>query len=97
MTHTQCNYWKCANSVGLFLVILFALCFSWYYIRPVEQELHMRLFRMAFFGFESMNPVGFILGAIQSYFLAYIGVGIWTLIGCCLKPNKGNSSCCGNK
>ncbi len=84
----KCNYWKCANSIGLFLVILFAICFFWYFMRPIEQDLHLRLFKMAFLGFNNMNPLSFIFGAIQTYIWAYIGVGIWYLIGCCYKGEK---------
>lgn len=92
-SHKKCNYWKCANAVGIFLVALFVICFVWYYVRPVEQELHLRLFRMAFFGFDEMNVASFVLGAIQSYVWGYVGVGLWTLAGCCLKPGE----CCGGK
>ncbi|MDP3995756.1 MAG: hypothetical protein Q8P74_00715 [bacterium] len=74
------NYFKLANSVGLFLAALFVVCFVWYYIRPIEQELHSGLFRLVFFGFNGMNFSSFIAGIIQSYLWAYIGVGIWKLI-----------------
>ncbi|MBI2463581.1 hypothetical protein HYV57_01345 [Candidatus Peregrinibacteria bacterium] len=97
MTHAKCNYWKCSNAIGLFLVILFVLCFAWYFIRPVEQELHLQLFRMSIVGFEEMNAIGFILGAIQSYILGYLGVGIWTLVGCCMKSGESHGSCCDGK
>lgn len=79
------NYWKCANKIGLFFVSLFLLCFVWYYIRPVEQDLHLRLFRLSFLGFSGMNLASFILGAIQTYVWAYIVVGLWRLFGCCHK------------
>jgi hypothetical protein len=78
----DCNYWQCANQFGLFLVILFVICFFWFYIRPVEQDLHLRLLRLSFFGFNDMGVLSFILGAIQSYIWGYIGVGIWCLAGC---------------
>ena len=84
----KCNYWKCANLIGLFLVILFTVCFFWYFIRPIEQDLHLRLFKMAYLGFSGMNPLSFIFGAIQTYIWAYIGVGIWYLVGCCYKGEK---------
>lgn len=77
------NYWKGANRLGLFLVILFIICFVWYYLRPVEQELHLKLLKMIYFGFSEMNLTSFILGLIQSYIWAYIIVGIWRLAGCC--------------
>jgi hypothetical protein len=74
-------YLKIANRIGIFLVMLFVICFLWYYIRPVEQELHLKLFRLAYFGFEDMSLSGFILGAIQTYIWAYIAVAIYCLIG----------------
>ena len=77
------NYLRCANRVGLFLVALFVICFAWYYIRPVEQELHLSLFKMAYFGFNDMGFVSFVLGAIQTYIWGYIFAGIWCLFGCC--------------
>ena len=75
------SYLKLANSVGLFLVILFAICFLWYFIMPAERELHLKLFRIAYSGFSGMNLLGFVFGAIQSYLWGYIGVGIWRLVG----------------
>ena len=88
MENNNCSYWKCANRIGLFLVILFVVCFLWYYIHPVEQTLHLKLFKMSFFVFSGMNFGSFILGAIQTYIWAYIGVGIWQLVGCCVKAGK---------
>lgn len=84
----KCNYWKCANRAGLFLVILFTICFFWYYIRPVEQELHLKFLRLSYFGFNGMNISSFILGVIQTYIWAYIAVGIWWLVGCCKKGTE---------
>jgi len=86
----KCSFLKCANSIGLFLVALFAICFLWYYIRPVEQVLHLKLFRMAYFGFRGMNVVSFVLGAVQTYIWAYVAIGIWQIVGCCFKAGKGD-------
>lgn len=88
MEETKCNFWKCANRIGLFLVLLFALCFVWYWVRPAEQELHLKLLRMAFLGFNGMTWGSFFLGAIQTYVWAYIGLGIWQVVGCCLKAGS---------
>lgn len=77
------SYWQYANRVGLFLVVLFVICFAWYYIRPVEQELHLKLLKLSFFGFNGMNLISLILGAIQSYIWGYIAVGVLRLVGCC--------------
>lgn len=84
----KCNYWRCANAIGLFLVVLFAVCFFWYFIRPVEQGLHLKLFQMAYLGFDGMNFLSFVLGAIQTYVWAYIGLGLWQLVGCCFKAGS---------
>jgi hypothetical protein len=78
----NCNYLECANRVGLFLTILFVICFAWYYIHPVEQELHLKLFQISYFGFSGMNFISFIFGAIQTYIWGYIAVGVGWLVGC---------------
>lgn len=84
----HCNFWKCANRIGLFLAALFVLCFLWYYIHPVEQEYHLRSLRLAFIGYSGMNGVSFVLGAVQAYIWAYIGLGLWHLFGCCMKSGQ---------
>ena len=90
MSRTKCDYWKCSNAIGLFLVGLFAICFLWFFINPVEQELHLALFKLSYWGFAEMNVAGFFLGAIQSYLWAYLAVGLWSLVGCCMK----GGDCC---
>lgn len=84
----KCSYWHCANRIGLFLAMLFVICFVWFYINPAETDLHLRNLRLAFIGFSGMNFSSFLLGLVQSYVWAYVGVGIWSLIGCCLKSDK---------
>jgi len=84
----HCNMWKCSNRVGLFLVALYVICFAWFFVHPVEPDLHLRLLRLSYFGFDGMNIVSFIAGAIQTYIWAYIGVGIWHVTGCCLKSGS---------
>lgn len=86
----KCSYFKCANRIALVGVVLFILCFIWYYIRPVEQDLHLRLFRMAYLGFSGMNAVSFILGAIQTYIWAHVVLGIWQLFVCCFRIGPRN-------
>lgn len=88
MKEKECGYWVCANRIGLFLVILFVICFIWYYIGPGDKSLHLRLFQLSFYGFSGVNFGSFILGAIQSYIWAYIGLGIWQLVGCCFKSGE---------
>ena len=83
MKNTKCSYIHCSHRVGLFLVILFVVCFAWYFINPVEQEMHLQMFKVSYLGFSGMNLTSFILGAIQTYIWAYLGVGIWQLVGCC--------------
>ncbi|MBT3948861.1 hypothetical protein HOF40_02120 [Candidatus Parcubacteria bacterium] len=84
-----------ANHIGFFFVLLFVVCFAWYFIHPVEQEMHLAMFRMSFFGFSGMNFVSFVLGAIQVYVWGYILVGLGYLMslvcGCCKKGKCGCS------
>ena len=82
------NFLQRANRLGLFLATLFALCFIWYFIRPVEQELHLGLLKLSYFGFSGMNFGSFILGAVQSYLWGYIFLGLWQLFGCCKRSEK---------
>ncbi|MBI5077618.1 hypothetical protein HZB94_04530 [Candidatus Falkowbacteria bacterium] len=78
----NCDCLKKGHRVGLFLVALFVLCFLGYYVRP-EQELHIKMLQMMFFGFSGMNVLSFILGAIQAFIWGYILSAIWCLTGCC--------------
>lgn len=73
------DFFKQAHRLGLFFIILFAVCFAWFYIQPEERELHVKLFRLSFLYFSEMNLLGIISGAIQSYLWGYIGVGMWAL------------------
>jgi len=79
------NFWRRANSIGLFLVILYIICFAWYFIHPVEQLTHVKMLKLAYFGFDGMNTTNFVLGAIQTYVWGYIFVGIFQLVNCCRK------------
>ena len=87
---SSCSYLGCANKVGLFFIILFALCFFWYFIHPVEQELHLSSLKLAFFGYTGMDVKSFILGAIQVYIWGYIAVGAWRIVSC----HNCGSCCC---
>jgi len=73
------NYIKKSHQVGVFFIFLFAVCFAWFFVYPISGSLHMDLFRMAFVGFQDMNVVGFILGAVQVYVWAYGGIALWSL------------------
>ena len=84
----ECGLWKCGSRIGLFLAAFFVICFVWYYLRPVEQGLHMKLLKMSYSGFDGMNTKSFLLGLVQSYIWGYIGVGLWLLVGCCHKHSK---------
>jgi len=87
---------KHANGVGLFFVALLAICFAWYFIHPVEQDLHMSLLKLSFFGFDGMNAVSFLLGALQAYVWGYIVVGIVCLVkrSCHHHHDGKNKDCC---
>jgi len=85
MHKAQCGFFRCSNSVGLFLASLFVVCFAWYFVHPVEQTMHVQMFRLSYIGFSGMNALSFVLGLIQTFIWGYVGVGLWMLVGCCLK------------
>ena len=90
--HNKCKPWHVANYAGFLFVLLYAFCFAWYFILPVEQEIHIALFRMSFFGFSGMNFVSFVLGAVQVYIWGYIMVGMAHLMNIVCGCKKGG--CC---
>jgi len=73
------GYVRMSHHVGVFIVMLWALCFLWYYVQPAERTLHMQFFRLSFYGFTGMNPMSFISAAVQSYLWGYVFVGVWDL------------------
>ena len=75
------HWFRQGNRVGIFLALLFIICFAWYWLIPVNQDLHMQIFELLFFGFKGMTFAGFILGVIQTYVWGYIGVGLWIISG----------------
>jgi len=80
MSKDCCEHFK-VYKLGLFFVLLFTVCFLWYYLIPVEKILHESLFKLSFLGFTGMNILSFLLGAIQSFFWAYIFYGLWKISG----------------
>lgn len=83
------KFLKMANKVGLFFVAMAILCGLWYYIMPVEKDLHFKLWQMSFLGFTGLNFLSVILVLIQSYIWGYIVVGVWHLVNmCCCKCEK---------
>ncbi|PIZ94320.1 MAG: hypothetical protein COX81_03750 [Candidatus Magasanikbacteria bacterium CG_4_10_14_0_2_um_filter_37_12] len=85
MHKPECGFWRCGNSIGLFLSLLFIVCFVWYFVHPVEQTMHLQMFRLSYVGFSGMNIQSFISGLFQTYICGYVGVGLWILVGCCFK------------
>lgn len=83
-----CAVGKLGNKIGLFFVFLSVLCFVWYFIHPVEQELHLSMLRMSFFWFSGMNGLNMLLALVQMYIFGYVVAGLWFLAGCC-------GRCCG--
>ena len=79
------NWFKHGNHVGVFLILLFIVCFAWFWLRPVHQGLHEQMFELFYYGFRGMTFPSFILGIIQSYVWGYIGVALWHLSGCSKK------------
>lgn len=89
MEDKKCCFWCVANRLGIFFVILFALCFAWGYVGPIDPAFHLQSLRSAFWGFSGMNVVSFIFGAVQVYVWAYILSGLWALTHrCCCGCNK---------
>lgn len=72
-------YLKQSHKIGVFIALVFIVCFLWFYINPVASNLHTELFKLSFIGFQEMNLFGFILGLIQSYIWGYFFVGLWQL------------------
>ncbi len=85
------DWGKRGNRVGIFLALLFIVCFVWFWIRPVHQGLHLQMLQLWFFGYDGMNVFSFVLGLVQSYLWGYIGVGLWCL------ASLGCTSCCKKK
>lgn len=73
------EYIKKSHRLGVFFIMLFAICFAWSFIYPVAHSLHIDMFRMSFIGFQETNVIGFILGAVQVYIWAYLGIGLWMI------------------
>ncbi len=83
----KCGFWKCANRLGIFLSLLFIICFFWW--RPADlQDWHLNNLRFAFLGFDGLNARSFVLGLAQSYLWAYVGMALWMIAGCCARPEK---------
>lgn len=78
--------------VGLFFVILFIVCFVWFYLRAGSdsEPLHNSLLALSFFGWSGMNLVSFILGLIQSFIWGYLAVALWRLSGIFFKGSDNN-------
>ncbi len=72
-----------SNKLGIFLVILYTLCFFWYFVNPSGQELHLKLFRMMFLGFEEMNAYYYWFGAVQVFVWAWIVGYFWHWVMAC--------------
>ncbi len=90
---SKCSHLKCANHIGLFLVALYILCWVWYFVHPAEQELHLKLWQLSYWGFgNGMTVMSFILGAIQTYVCGYIVTGLWCLTGGCSCCKKGGEA-----
>ncbi|MFH0987996.1 MAG: hypothetical protein V1763_01345 [Parcubacteria group bacterium] len=78
-----CSCWPKAWRFGLFLVVLFVICFIWYFVMPAQQDLMLSQLQMSFFWFSGMNFWSFILGAIQTFIWGLIISVIWCgIMGC---------------
>lgn len=83
-----------AHKFGLGLAVLFVICFLWYFINPVEQELHLSLLKLSYIGFSGMDALSFILGLVQTYIWGYIVVAAFKVAGGARKMEKcGKGDC----
>ncbi len=74
------NHTYFTHRLGLFFVAAYTLCFFWGFIYPVEMELHMRMLRMMFVGFEGLDSTSFFYGAVQVYMWAWLYAFAWHAI-----------------
>jgi len=79
---------KTGNRVGIFLALFFIVFFAWYWLRPVNQDLHEKFMEIFFYGFSGMNFPSFILGIIQSYVWGYVGAALWRIASAGCKENS---------
>ncbi|MBS0621505.1 MAG: hypothetical protein JSR80_00900 [Verrucomicrobia bacterium] len=86
------GYLRHANHLGIFLAILFILCFAWQWIHPASSQAGLHLFESFFFGYTGKNILSFILGLIESYIWGYIFFGLYCLscrcAACCCHCKK---------
>jgi len=78
----QSNFWRTGTKLGLFFVVIFTVCFIWYFLRGGSAELrqlHNDLLALAFFGWTGMNFFSFVLGLVQSFIWGYIAVALWKI------------------
>ncbi len=73
------NYLNNSLTIAVFLVFLFIICFGWFYIQPVENELHQDLLRLTYLGWSGMNLPSFFLGVIQSFLWGFIFTAVWNM------------------
>lgn len=76
-------FWKSSHRLGVFFMLLYIVCFSWYFLMPTGRELHLQMFQMSFFGFDAMDIPSFFLGLFQVYVWAYIFKILWSVSGLC--------------
>lgn len=88
------NFWKLGTRIGVFFVILFIICFAWFYIRggsPEIKQLHENLLALSFLGWSGMSVASFILGLIQTFIWGYVAVALWNLSGAFFKKSSNNN------
>lgn len=86
--NNKCSFWRKSHKIGLFLSILFSICYAWMFINPVETELHMQLFKMSYLWFDAANAQSFFAALLQTYIWGYIVVLAWKITGYCPFLNK---------
>ncbi|MBT4516533.1 MAG: hypothetical protein HOC78_01415 [Candidatus Komeilibacteria bacterium] len=91
MENHKPNFMHIAHKLSMLFMLLFIICFAWYWINPVQQELHLSLMKLHFFAFSGMNVVSFISGLVQSFIWGHIVAALFLISikackGKCCKP-----------
>ena len=76
----SCSF-KCSHRIGMFLVMLFILCFTWSSYYTASMELQLQLYQILYFKFTGLNLMSFVSGLVQSYIWGYVFPFVWFLSG----------------
>lgn len=92
--HKNFSFMRLAHKLSTLFVLLFIICFIWYWINPAEQALHLALFKMKFFAFSGMNITSFISGFIQVIIWGHIVAALLLISAKACHGKCCKSKCC---